>query len=147
MSFKPRKFYVWLISLGVVLAVYLLYDRMAGTPQIDFDTQAQFTGAVADSNGEIGMIGDVGVRELEVAEFITRNDKTKEIEQIFGFEELIDEEGDEWEVSKPYMNIFRRNFNCYITADKARIRIETAADRHSPKDPRLSGNVVIRILP
>jgi hypothetical protein len=146
-NLKPRKFYVWFISLGAVLVIYLLYNRLGGTPEVDFHTPAEFADAVADSNGEIGMIGDVGVGRMEVAEFITRNQETREIEEIFGFEEVLDEEADEWEINKPYLNMFRRNFKCYITADRGRVRIETVADRHTPKDIRLIGNVVVRILP
>jgi hypothetical protein len=146
-SFKQRKFYIWLVSLGVVLVIYLLYNRLGGTPEIDFRTPAEFTGPVADSNGEVGMIGDVGVGRMEVAEFITRNEKTREIEHIFGFEEVLDEDADIWKISKPYLEIFRPDSKCRITADRGKVRVETIAKRTSPKDATFTGNVVIHILP
>jgi hypothetical protein len=148
MIFKSRKFYVWLISLGAVLVVYLLYSLLSETPQIKIDTGAETT---ADSNlgdfgSEIGMVGDVGVGTVQVAKFITFN-KNKGIDREFGFEKLLHEIGDEWEVEKPYMNIFRRDFKCYLTANRGRIQIEDAVGRPRPKDATLTGNVVIHILP
>ncbi|HDZ68978.1 MAG TPA: hypothetical protein ENH43_00965 [Phycisphaerales bacterium] len=71
----------------------------------------------------------------------------KQVDREFGFEKLLHEIGDEWEIEKPYMNIFRRNFKCYITADRGRVQVETAVGRPSPKDATLTGNVVIHILP
>ena len=147
MSFKPRKFCVWLISLGAVFAIYLLYNRVSETPQIDIDTAVEFTDTVTDFNSEVGTIGDVGVGKVQVAEFITLDERTKEVTEVFGFEKLLHKEGDQWEIEKPYMNIFRRNFNCYITADKGRVQVETIAKKTSPKNATLTGNVVIHILP
>jgi hypothetical protein len=49
MSFKSRKFYVWLISLGIVLVVYLLYSQLSETPQIKIDTGAE---TAADSKSD-----------------------------------------------------------------------------------------------
>jgi hypothetical protein len=145
---KSRKFYIWLISLAAVLAVYLLYSWLSETPQIKIDTAAE---TVADSNfgdfdSEIGMVGDVGVGTVKVAKFITLN-KDKSIDREFGFEKLLHEIGDEWEIEKPYMNVFRRGFKCHLTADKGKVQIEDAFGRPSPKDATLTGNVVIHILP
>ena len=148
MSFKSRKFYVWLISLGTVLVVYLLYSQLSETPQIKIDTGAETT-ADSKSGGfdsEIGMVGDVGVGTVKVAKFITFN-KNKSIDREFGFEKLLHETGDEWEVEKPYMNVFRRDFKCYLTANRGKIRMEDTVGRPRPKDARLTGNVVIHILP
>jgi len=145
---KSRKLYIWLISLGTVLAVYLLYSWLSETPQIKIDTAAE---TVADSgfgnfDSEIGMVGDVGVGTVRVAKFITLN-KDKGIDREFGFEKLLHEIGDEWEIEKPYMNVFRRGFKCHLTADKGKVQIEDAFGRPSPKDATLTGNVVIHILP
>jgi len=147
MGVKLRKFYVGLISLEVVLVIYLVYNRVSETPQIDFDTVTELPGAVADSNGKIGTIGNVGIGKLDVAEFITRNKKTKEIERRFGFEKVLREEMGEWDVEKPYMDLFRTSFKCSITADRGKVQIESVGDRHSPKDATFTGNVTIRVLP
>ncbi|MBA7665427.1 hypothetical protein ES703_73497 [subsurface metagenome] len=131
-----------------MLTVYLLYSRLSKTPQIKFDTAAE---TVADSSfgdfdSEIGMVGDVGVGTVRVAKFITLN-KDKSVDREFGFEKLLHEIGNEWEIEKPYMNVFRRGFKCHLTADKGKVQIEDALGRPSPKDATLTGNVVIHILP
>ena len=151
MSFRLRKFYVWLVSLGAVFVIYLLYSQISETPQIDIDTGAGLTDSVSESNvGElgsgIGRIGDVGVGTVRKARY-THLNENKEIDREFGFEKLLHEIGDEWDIEKPYMNIFQRNFKCYLTADKGTVRVETAAGRPSPKNGTLTGNVVIHILP
>jgi len=151
MNFRLRKFYVWLVSLGAVFVIYLLYSQISETPQIDIDAGAEFADSVPESNiGElgsgIGRIGDVGVGTVRKARY-THLNENKEIDREFGFEKLLHEVGDEWHIEKPYMNIFQRNFKCYLTADEGTVRVETAAGRPSPKNGTLTGNVVIHILP
>jgi len=152
MVFRSRKFYVGLIALGAVLVIYLLYSRMSQTPEIDFNRRAEFAGTVSESNvgefeGEVGTISKVGVGTVEKARYEHRDKKTKKIDRVFGFEKLLHEEGDEWEIEKPYLNIFQRTFKCYITANRGRVQVETIAGRPTPKDATLTGDVVIRILP
>ena len=149
--FKSRKFSIWLISLVVVLIIYLLYNRISRTPKIDIDTGTKSANTVVDSNvgrfgEEVGMIGDVGVEAVQEARY-THLNKDKKVDREFGFEKLLYEIGDEWEIEKPYMNVFRRNFKFYITADRGKVQVVSAAGRTSPKDATLTGNVVIRILP
>lgn len=151
MNITSRKFYVWLISVGVVLGVYLLYSLLSDTPEIEIERGVEPSGISQDDytrglEGEVGMIGDVGVGNIQKAKYIHLN-KEKKVEREFGFEKVLRQEGDEWEIEKPYMNLFRHNLKCYINADKGKIQIETAAGRSSPKDTTLSGNVVIHIVP
>ena len=148
MGFKSRRFYVWLISLGAVLVVYLLYSQLSETPKIKIDAGKE---TVSDSNlgdfdSKIGMVGDVGVGTVKVAKFITLN-KNKSVDRELCFEKLLHKIGKEWDVEKPYMNIFRRNLKCHITAERGQIQIEDTVGRPSPKDATLTGNVVIHILP
>jgi len=151
MNITSRKFYVWLISVGVVLGVYLLYSLLSDTPEIEIERGVEPSGISQDDytrdlEGEVGMIGDVGVGSIQKAKYIHLN-KGKKVEREFGFEKVLRQEGDEWEIEKPYMNLFRHNLKCYINADKGKIQIETAAGRSSPKDTTLSGNVVIHVVP
>jgi len=139
MVFRSRKFYVGLIALGAVFVIYLLYSRMSQTPEIDFNRTAEFTETVSESNvgefeGEVGTISKVGVGTVEKARYEHRDKKTKKIDRVFGFEKLLHEEGDEWEIEKPYLNIFQRTFKCYITANQGRVQVETIAGRPTPKD-------------
>jgi len=151
MAFKSRKFYVWLISLLVVLAIYLLVNQLSETPRIDIDTAAECTDTISETNvgefdSEIGMIGGVGVGAVRKAKY-THLNKEKQVDREFGFEKLLHEEGSEWEIEKPYMNIFRRNLECYITADRGNVQVETVVgSRPSTKDATFTGNVVIHIL-
>ena len=151
MVFKSRRFSVWLISLGAVLIVYLLYSWLSGTPKIDIGTGSEFTHTVPDGevdefDNEMGRIGDVGVGTIRKAKYIHLN-ANKEVDREFGFEKLLHEVGDEWEIEKPYMNIFQHDFKCHITADRGKVIIETAVGRPSPKDAVLTGNVVAHIVP
>jgi hypothetical protein len=151
MDFKSRKLRVWLVSIGAVLAVYLLYSWISKTPPIDIDAGKKFAGGVADSNidgldGGGGSIGDVDVESIRKAKYVHLNEQ-KQVDREFGFEKLLHKVGEEWDLEKPYMNVFRRSFKCYITSDKGKARVETAAGRPSPKDVTLNENVVIHILP
>jgi hypothetical protein len=92
------------------------------------------------------MVGGVGVGTVQKAKYTHLNAK-KQVDREFGFEKLLHAEGDEWEIEKPYMNIFRGNLKCYMTADEGKVQVEDAVGRATPKDATLTGNVVIHILP
>lgn len=147
-----RKLLVGLISLGAVLAAYLLYTGASDSPVLDTDSGSEFIEAAADSNiadfdTNVGKIGGIGLGRTEVAKYITLNKETKEVERELGFEKLLHEERGFWELEKPYVNVFQPDFTCYITADRGLVQVETAADRTTPKDATFSGNVVIHLLP
>ncbi|MFZ0033819.1 MAG: hypothetical protein WAK60_02370 [Sedimentisphaerales bacterium] len=148
---KSRKLYVWLISTGAVLVIYLLYNQLSSTPPIEIDTGAKFADTAAESNtvksdSEIGMVGSVGVGTVQKAKYTHLNTK-KQVDREFGFERLLYVEGDEWEIEKPYMNVFRGNLKCYMTADVGKVQVEDAVGKATPKDATLTGNVVVHILP
>jgi len=152
MESGSRKFAVWFISLMVLLAIYLFYSRLIRTPRIVIDTGTDFneTVAVGDINqspdSPLGKIGDVGVGTVQKARYEHLNED-KQVDREFGFERLLHEAGDEWEIEKPFMNIFRPAFKCLLTADKGKVRVENIVGRPSPQDATLTGNVVIHILP
>jgi hypothetical protein len=120
---------------------------MSGTPRIDSQKGVQFVESIADPNGAIGKIGGVGLEQVEVARYVTRNKETKEIERVFGFRRLLYKEDEQWEIEKPYLDIFDPNFECHITADRGSVRMEEAEGGPSPEEGRLAGNVVIQIVP
>ncbi len=134
--------------MGVIFVVYLLYSQYSDTPKIKVDTGGDSVGVIGglgDSN-DIGMVGDVGIGSVEVAEFISLN-KNREVDRKWGFKKLLHKEGSEWELEAPYMNIYRRNFICQITADGGKVQMETTIGKPAPKDASLVGNVVIHIQP
>ena len=145
-----RKFVIGFVSLCAVLGAYLLYNRLSSSPSIDTDQQVDIIESVADANAvgfdsEIGKIGDVGLGTVRKAKYVTLN-KDKQVEREFGFEKLLNEAKDIWDIEKPYMNIYRRNFKCYITADNGKVQVETAVGRTTPKDATFSSNVVVHII-
>lgn len=147
MLFKSRRFYVWFISFAVAIGFYLLYSRISHTPSIKIDTPVESIGTDVDFDSEIGMVGDVGVGTVRKAKYI-HLDENKEVDREFGFEKLLHIAGDEWELEKPFINIFRSNFKCYVTSDRGKVQVETSVTgRPSPKDSTLTGNVVIHIVP
>ena len=146
-----RKFVIGFVSLCAVLGAHLLYNRLSSSPSIDTGRQVDIIESAADANAvdfdsEIGKIGDVGLGPVNKAYYVTRNLKTQEIVREFGFEKLLNEARDIWDIEKPYMNIYRRNFKCYVTADNGKIQVETAVGRTTPKDATFSSNVVIHII-
>jgi lipopolysaccharide export system protein LptA len=155
MRIKLRKLCIWLISLGAVLVIYLLVNLISNTGPIEIstrgDTGANFADTAAESNtvefdGKIGKVGDVGVGTIQKAKY-THLDSQKQVDREFGFEKLLHAEGNEWEIEKPYMNIYRHNLKCYMTADEGKVRVEDAVGRATPTDATLTGNVVIHVLP
>ncbi|MBN2312788.1 MAG: hypothetical protein JXM79_02595 [Sedimentisphaerales bacterium] len=147
-----RKFLIGFVSLGIVLGLYTLYIRTGKTPDIDTDRAAKAIKSTADGNAidpnsEMGKIGDVGIGPVRQARYVTLNPKTKEVEREFGFEKLLHEVRDVWEIEKPYMNVYRRNFKCFITADRGQVQVETVVNRTTPKDATFSSNVVIHLVP
>ena len=127
-----RKLLIGFVSLGGVLAVYLLYAGVSDSPVIEDDPGAGLIETIADSNlgdfdPNVGKIGDIGIGRTELAEFITRNEQTREVEQISGFKTLLSKARGLWEVEKPYINVFVPEFTCYITADSGLVQMESAA--------------------
>ena len=150
MSLRLRTIIIGLVSLEVLLIVFLIYRQL--TPQVAIYAEEELE-VVVDSNiGEpnidgAGRIGDTEVGEVRKARYIHRDKKTKEIDREWGFERLLHKRGDEWEIEKPFITIYERDFLCSVTGDRGRVRVESAADRPSPKDASLAGNVLIHISP
>jgi hypothetical protein len=147
---KLRTILIGLISLAAVLAAYMLYSRLSKNPQIGSDIGAISISPAAESNigdfnGEIGKIADVGIAALKKPVF--RHLKNGRVDREFGFEELLHQVEGEWEIEKPYLNIFQNNFKCFVTAERGKVQVESAIGGPSPKDATFTGNVVVHILP
>jgi hypothetical protein len=146
-----RKFYVGLISLIVVIVLFMLYNRLGTTTQSDTGKQTKFIDTIKDINDadlekQISSISDVGVGTVEKAVYIKRG-KNQQVEREWGFEKLLNESRNIWEIEKPFMNIYQRNFTCYITADTGKVQVETAVGKSTPKDATFTSNVLIHIVP
>jgi hypothetical protein len=149
MKFTLRKFVVGLFSIGVLLAIFAIYNRFGASRPEEIDRGRQFVDIIPDSNinntgKQAGTIADVDVVTVRQSRFLHRNEDN-EVDREFGFQELLHESGDQWEIKKPYMNLFSANITCSVTADKGNVRVETAFGQPTPNDATFSGNVVIHI--
>jgi len=145
-----RRLLIWLVSLTLVAAAFMLYRRLSRSENVDFAVDDQYSQYVVDTNNnqsgaDAGIIGGVGVNTLKMARWTDSSDD-RTVRRVFGFAELLHKNGDQWAIEKPYMNVFRPDADFFITADHGRVTVENDADTTSPKDARLQGNVVIRIL-
>jgi len=146
MFFKSRKFILWLVSVMSVLGAYLVVTSLSERPEIGINSGEEFSDGKDKFESKIGRIGDVGVVGMQNPIFVHRN-KDGEVDRVLGFEELLHEEGDLWDIKKPYMNLFRRSFKCYLTADMGNVLLEPDTRQPSPKEATLMDNVVVHILP
>ncbi len=150
MNLNLRTIIIGLVSLGGLLAIYVLYSRMSQTPEMDISRTSRLTESVDqtdadDFDSKLGRIGDVGVGAVKGFEYLHR-DANGEVDRKFGFRELLHQTKGQWETDKPYMEILLP-VRCSITADKGRVQVEDAAGGLSIKDATFDGNVVIHIRP
>ena len=141
---------VGLVALGALLLVYLAYTRLGGAERIDLATRDPLgaamppTDARYDSNAP--RFGGTSVGAVRQTQFFHKNEQGV-VDREFGFEELLHQQGDQWEITKPYMRLFTRHFRCHVTADRGQVQCEMASGQPVPDDARFSGNVVIHVIP
>ncbi|MDD5135590.1 MAG: hypothetical protein PHP01_09315 [Phycisphaerae bacterium] len=147
-----RKFVIWFISFGVVLAAFLLYRSINNTEIIELTTlnygidQNDPNRLISDSNA--GRIGQAKLEYLQQARFETVDIKTRKLKRVVGFEKVLHKTGNNWELDKPYMNMFQGNFRYNITADIGTVEIENVQGANpAPKTAVLKGKVVVHIIP
>lgn len=148
MNFNLRKIIIWLVSITLVFVAFWIYITASGTTDIDFgqsDTSNPIVENTFDANS--GRLDDsTWLQTLEKAVFPHYDPKGK-LDRKFGFEKVLAVVADEWEIEKPYIDIFKTNTECYVTADKGTVRRQAAmTGTPTTKDATFSGNVVIRIL-
>jgi hypothetical protein len=150
MEFSSRKLKVAVIAVAVVLAFYLLYRSLFKTPEIRMPHAPRTVVYDANQNvsdSNLTQVGDVSIGTLQMARFSTLDPKTKQVQREFGFEKLLHQQGNQWEIEKPYMNIFRPDLTCYITASTGFVVVESDVSPPNPTDATLTGNVVAHIVP
>ncbi len=150
MNIKLRAILIGFLSLAAVLAIYSVYSRTGKKPQIDIDTKARPFDAIDDGNAgefdnEIGKFANVGITALKKP--VYRHISKGRVDRELGFDELLREEKGEWEIEKPFLNIYQKSFKCFVKADGGKIQVEDSAGKASPKDAIFTGNVVVHILP
>ncbi len=143
-----RKLYILLISLAVVVLVYSIANLINMREPIRIEGES-VTGDVNDYvefENEIGKIDDTGIVHVEGSTYQHRNERG-EVDREIGFERVIRKVEDRWELDKPFINFYRTDMSCYITADKGDFQVETVINEPMPSDGALEGNVVIRVVP
>ncbi|MGA2091980.1 MAG: hypothetical protein ABSH16_01040 [Sedimentisphaerales bacterium] len=134
----------------MVLVLYFVYNRVNRTPAITTNSAVppgiQQPAESYDANTITGRVGNVGVGTAKNVRY-TKLNPQKQVEREFGFEELLHQDGNDWEIEKPYYTIYGRQFKSTISGDKARVTVETSGGQVAPKEGMLSGNVTIRIWP
>ncbi len=151
MGHKIRKFAVGLAALSVLAGVFLLYMRINRTPPILVDAVASMPAPVADANEseseeEIGSIAGVRVGKVKDTDYLHRDEAGK-IDRRFGFHELLHERGNQWEIAKPYMDLFLPEVVCRVTADRGTVELDDVFGQPMPTNAMFRGNVVIHLIP
>jgi hypothetical protein len=149
MDWGVRKFVVGFLVLGALLGAFRLYTRLNQTPPIVVDVRAVPPELETDANapeGQIGRVLGTDVRRVEQTQFFHVNAQSR-VDRVFGFEELLHKRGDQWETTQPYMRVFLPGFRCDVTAERGKVRLETAFGRAMPSDAAFSGNVIIHVVP
>ncbi|MEN6428021.1 MAG: hypothetical protein ABFE13_21930, partial [Phycisphaerales bacterium] len=148
---RIRKFAVGLAALSVLAGAFLLYMRVDRTPPIVVEAATSASAPGGDANesdvqGEVGSISGVGVGNVQDTDLLHRDDAGR-IDRRFGFHELLYKRGNQWEISKPYMDLFLREVCCRVTADRGTAQVDEVFGRPMPTDAMFTGNVVIHLTP
>jgi hypothetical protein len=147
-----RKFKIWLNSFIAVLLIFLFYRIFGNIGIIKVNRtnyqieQTDMNGFTSDSNA--GRVGQAKIEYVQRARFETVDQKTRKLKRVVGFEKVLHKTGDEWELDKPYMNVFQDNLRCNITALTGTVEIENVEGANpTPKQAVMKGNVIVHVIP
>jgi len=146
MRINWRKVYVGALALQAMLVVYFLFTYLSPTARIEMDEQPPADAISEQSTDRIGHVGALGIGSVDAAKFVDFN-KDKTLSREFGFEKMLHRTGEQWQVEKPFMNIYQGEFQCRITSDKAIVLATETGTTASFKEATLIGNVIVKVLP
>ena len=145
-----RKAIIGAAALAVAVLLFVGYIRLTGTKGI----RVSDTSGIADIpdkplTGQARQIDKTTVHSVQQSRYIILDPQTKRMKRVFGFESLLNasEESNNWQVRRPYMNVFESRFRCRLDAEEGAVQVEYSGGDVIPKDARLMGRVVIRLLP
>ncbi len=145
-----RKFLVGLVVLAALLVGYLVYAQLGGTPPVELDLPVPLPGPTESGtdagDDAIGTVDGVGIGPLKQTRLFHTNEN-QQVDRELGFEELHHEEGEQWQMTYPFMKLYLPEFRCDVTADRGTFQLETAFGKLMPNDAVFQGNVVIHIVP
>jgi hypothetical protein len=145
-----RKVIIGAAAMGVAILLFIGYIRLTGTKGIRTSDTSDIPNipdtGLTDQNRRIDK---TTVRSAQQARYTILDPLTKRVRREFGFESLLnpDEQSNNWQVRKPYMNVFESRFRCRMDAEEGAVQVEYSGGNVVPKDARMMGKVVIRLLP
>ncbi len=147
-----RRFAIGVTVLGVLVALYVVYARIGGTPSPGLSVPEPLPVPTADAakepNSRGGRIGpmDTEVIDIEKTRFFHR-DESGRVDREFGFEVFLHKQADRWRFTHPYMTLFLPKLQCHVIADTGEVQVQSAFGQLVPNDALFQGNVVIHIAP
>ena len=116
MTLNPRKIVIAVLVLGVLVLIYLAYSRFGAGERIDLSTRDRFGAEIPASRPDLGEDDDTATGPVTPGTirqtFFRHKDETGAIDREFGFDELLRQEGNQYEITKPYMRLFTPQFRC-----------------------------------
>ncbi len=150
-NMPSRRITIGLAALVAVLLVFAVYNWFSDTPAITVSLPPTVQGGGIQMPTDVGdaaiEVGQVTPWDTERAVFEFRDEQTKKLNRVFGFEKLLNprDQSTKRRLQNPYMKIFEDNFRCRITADLGSVVGEKIQGKYSPQNADLSGNVRIYI--
>ncbi|MHC4742655.1 MAG: hypothetical protein ACYS8Z_12125 [Planctomycetota bacterium] len=138
--------FVGVASLTLIVGAYMLYSRSNKTPQIKIGSGADIGDINLAGDGSVGgRIGPATINVLEGTVYSDR-DANGKIVREFGFAEIVRTIGDVWEVGRPWMTVYQREYKFDIRADQGTTELQDLHGSTMPKYATFKGNVTIRII-
>lgn len=148
MIHKARKFIIFCVSLLAVVGAFLIYSQLFKTPEINVAQQQENVPELEmpKIDPDSAKIGDTAVGNVQSAKY-TVLDENKNVKRVFGFDTLLNPKAGtkNWELDRPYMDLYQNNFTYEITSDKGSVVMETIAGNPTPISATLKENVVIEV--
>mgnify|MGYP005847388681 CR=1 FL=1 len=144
---RMRKFIIGSIGAAVVIVAYIIYSNVVEVKPIETPKNDQSKVLEVPQFNGLKSLGGSEFGDMEDSEFITRDEQTKELKRVFGFNKLLNpEEGsDKWRLKSPYMHFFGDSFQCEITSNDGDFRLERVMGKLAPRNGKLYGDVRINI--
>ena len=120
-----RKIILFVIALVVGIGAYFAYQLVTKPPAIEVG--GGYTVVKTEKPAQIlddsqGSIGDTVIGQTEVSEF-NLLDADGNLKSRFGFDKLVHSEGTEWELEKPYVDMYDPKYTCRVRAKGGLINI------------------------
>jgi hypothetical protein len=144
-----RKMIIGAASLSVAVLLFVGYISLTGSKGIPVSSGSRIADIPDRPAAGGSRIDKTDIIGLTQAVYPILDPQTRKVTRVFGFDNLLNpgEKSNNWQVRRPYMNVFADNFCCRMDAEEGFIQMETSGGKPIPKDARLTGSVVVRIFP